>query len=59
MQSISTVYILDSCVIVNINPNAPAKSQADVLLGPVSKFCCPEDVLPRYPIQQEQHSATG
>ena len=37
----------------NPHSDAPAESQADVLLGTVSQFRRPQDVLPRHQVQQE------
>lgn len=39
--------------LLNPHSDAPAESQADVLLGTVSQFSRPQDVLPRHQVQQE------
>ena len=39
--------------LLNPHSDAPAESQADVLLGTVSQFRRPQDVLPRHQVQQE------
>lgn len=51
--------ILNFGELVNINANAPAQGEADVLLGALSKLSGAENVLPRHQIQQEQHSTVG
>lgn len=42
---------LNSSVLLNADADAPAQSQADVLLGPLSELRGPQDVLPRYQVQ--------
>ena len=39
------------------DPDAPAQSEADVLLRALPKLLHPEGLLPRCQVQQEQHGA--
>ena len=41
------------------HPNAPEEGQADVLLGEIPLLRHPQDVLPGYQVQQEQHGPAG
>lgn len=55
----TTNVILNFGELVNINADAPAQGEADVLLGAISQLPGAENVLPRHQIQQEQHSTVG
>lgn len=54
-----TQIFLDSGALVNIDPDAPAQGEADVLLGAVPQLGRPQDVLPGHQVQQEQHRPAG
>lgn len=47
------MYFLNHCELVDVNSDAPAEGEADVLLGEIPIIGGPQDVLPGHKVQQE------